>query len=261
MVFGWQFFGTVLVLLLLVGWFFRDPMRDEHISAMAGKPRAGARSIVWPTAIVLLVAAPVAAAMLVSPVPQEHLNPVAPAIEGWNGPQPAGGYWKPSFQGAAGEMQAAYQSATGAAAVELFHAVYTGRPRRGHSLITYGNDVYDEQRVRALSHTNVRVELTGRSTTANELRLAGPAGSQLVWYWYCVDSRCTRSTVWTKLLQAWDVLRGHASQSSVWALSTTVSHDDLNRARGHMRAFARALPLSGMDTGAPHPVAQAANGQ
>ncbi len=26
MIFGWQFFGTVLVLLLLVGWFFRDPL-------------------------------------------------------------------------------------------------------------------------------------------------------------------------------------------------------------------------------------------
>jgi exosortase A len=262
MVFGWQFFGTVLVLLLLVGWFFRDPMPDRYFSAVAGKAGAGARSMIWPAAIVLLVAAPVAAAMLVSAVPQERLSPDAPAIEGWNGPQPAEGDWKPSFQGAAGEMQAAYRSASGAAAVELFHAVYTGRPRRGHSLITYGNDVYDEQRVRVLSHTNLRVELAGgRSTTASELRLAGPSGPQLVWYWYCVDSRCTRSTVWTKLLQAWDVLRGRAPRSSVWALSTMVPHDDLNRARGHMRSFARMLPVSGADSGAPYPAAQAANRQ
>jgi EpsI family protein len=218
--------------------------------------------MIWAAAIVLLVAAPVAAAMLVSPVPQERLNPDAPAIEGWNGPQPAGGNWKPSFRGAAGEMQATYESTTGAAAVELFHAIYTGRPRAGHSLITYGNDVYDEQRVRALSHANVRVDLAGgSSTTANELRLAGPAGSQLVWYWYCVDSRCTRSTIWTKLLQAWDFLRGSDSRSSVWALSTMVPSDDLNGARRRMRSFARALPLPGAHPGRPHRAAQAANGR
>jgi EpsI family protein len=259
MIFGWQFFGAELVLLLLVGWFFRDPMRHEHFSVMAGKVPAGARSMIWPTALMLLVAAPVAAAILVSAVPQEHLNPKAPVIVGWNGPQPAGRDWRPSFQGAAGEMQAAYQSVTGPAVVELFYAVYTGRPRRGHSLITYGNDVYDEQRVRVLSHTNLRIALAGgTSTTASELRMAGTAGSQLVWYWYCVDSRCTRSTVWTKLLQAWDALRGRAPRSSVWALSTMVAHDDLSLARSHMRSFAQVLSVSGASPGAPHPAARAA---
>jgi exosortase len=40
MVFGWQFFGTVLVLLLLFGWFFRDRLvaSEEHGGHGTGAP-------------------------------------------------------------------------------------------------------------------------------------------------------------------------------------------------------------------------------
>jgi hypothetical protein len=65
-----------------------------------------------------------------------------------------------------------------------------------------------------------------------------------VWYWYCVDFRCTRSAVLTKLLQAWDVLRGRVPRSSVWALSSTVSGSDLQQTRARMRSFAQSLPVS-----------------
>jgi exosortase A len=245
LVFGWQFFGTVLVLLLLTGWFFRDRPVERAVPEPSGKRPANARSIIWPAAIVLFVAAPVAAAMLVSPVPPRHLDSSAPAIAGWHGPQAASNVWRPSFHGAAGEVLASYRSAVGGGAVELFHAIYTGRPRRGHSLITYGNDLYDPQRARVLSHTNLRVDLAaGQSTSASELRLISSAGSRLVWYWYCINSRCTRSPIIAQLLQAWGVLRGDVTRSSVWALSSEVSHTDVNQARARMRSFARSLPVA-----------------
>jgi exosortase A len=244
LIFGWQFFGTVLVLLLLGGWFFRDRIVEKAVPDASGRRPANARSVIWPVAIVLLVAAPVAAAMLVSVIPQEHLRASAPIIEGWNGPRP-GGNWRPSFKGAAGEAQASYQVAGGGAAVELYHAIYTGRPRAGHSLITYGNDVYDDQHARVLSHADLRVDLAnGRRTTASELRLATAAGPRLVWFWYCVDARCTRSPVLTQVLLGWDVLRGRASRSSVWAVSSIFPQGDLNEARARLRSFAKMLPVA-----------------
>ncbi|MGH8191884.1 MAG: exosortase A [Rhodanobacteraceae bacterium] len=244
MVFGWQFFGTVLVLLLLVGWFFRDRLIDRELHATTATRSAGARSMVWVAAMAILVAGPVAAMVLVSPVSSETLHLAAPAVAGWNGSHAAGAGWRPSFHGAADEVRASYEPSVGGTAVELFHAVYTGRPRRGHSLITYGNDLYDQKQERALSYTNLRVELDhGRATTAGEFRLSGDTGSRLVWYWYCVDSRCTRSAAFTKLLQAWEVLRGHVPRSSVWALSSTVANGDVDRTRSRLRAFARELPV------------------
>lgn len=246
MIFGWQFFGAVLLLLLLVGWFFRDPpATPEHAAARGGMP-ATARSMVWPAAVALLIAGPALAAGLVAPAPPQTMQLSAPAVVGWNGPQAAADGWRPIFKGATGQVRASYRSAAGGEVVELFHAVYTGKPRRGHTLITYGNDLYDPARAQILSHASRQLELADPwSTTAGELRLAGATGPRLVWFWYCVDLRCTRSPVLAKLLQAWAVLRGQAPRSSVWALSSSIAGDDADRVRARLHAFAQALPAPG----------------
>ena len=242
MIFGWQFFGTVLVLLLLVGWSFRDRLVIWEDLPAHGGVSVGARSVVWPALFVLLIAGPVVAARLAAPASVETMHLTAPTIAGWSGPQVSTDGWQPVFKGAAGQVRASYRSASDSDVVELFHAVYTGKPRRGHNLITYGNDLYDPARSQILSQASRQVDLAGaRRTTAVELRLAGATGPRLVWYWYCVDGRCTRSPVLTKLLQASDVLRGHVPRSSVWALSSLVAGDGLDQARTQLHAFAQAL--------------------
>jgi EpsI family protein len=178
------------------------------------------------------------------------MHVAAPTIAGWSGPQAATNGWRPVFNGAAAQVRASYQAAAGGEVVELFHAVYTGKPRRGHSLITYGNDLYDVARARLLSRASRRVELAnGLAMTAGELRLADATGPRLVWYWYSVDRRCTRSPVLTKLLQAWTVLRGQKPRSSVWALSSPVVSDAADQTRTKLRAFAHALPAPGTANG------------
>lgn len=251
MVFGWQFFGTVLVLLLMAGWFFRDRPVAPVLPVVSGNRYNGARSLIWPVAIAVLVAGPMAAMALTSPVYSETVRLTAPVVAGWNSTQAAMDGWRPSFTGTAGQVHASYRpEVAGDGVVDLYHAVYTGRPRQGHSLITYGNEVYDASQSRVLSQSHVRVDLAdGKSTTAEELRLAGRAkagsGSRLVWYWYCVDRRCTQSPVLAKLLQAWDVLRGHVPRASVWALSSMITNEDTTGTRIRMHTFAQSLSLSG----------------
>lgn len=242
MIFGWQFFGTVLVLLLLAGWFFRDrPMPAEHTPASDDRVSAP-RIAIWPAAWALLVAGPLLAAGLAPAAPPDALRLAAPAPTGWSAPQSVEDGWQPEFKGAAGKVLAAYRSATNGKVVELFHAVYAGKPRRGHSLITYGNDVYDPDKASILASSAHRVEFAGGpGISVRELRLADTGGPRLVWYWYCVDLRCTTSPVLTKLLQAWSVLRGRATQSSVWALSARVADGDMAAARQNLLAFARTL--------------------
>ncbi|MEO8777914.1 MAG: exosortase A [Rhodanobacter sp.] len=249
MIFGWQFFGTVLVLLLLVGWFFRDPLPPvghEHPRASGHLP-ARMRMLVWPVVIALLIVAPVVAAGLSSSAPVEELQVTAPAVAGWSGPQAAAGAWQPSFSGSAGQIKAAYQSEARGDVVELFHAVYTGKPRRGHTLITFENKLFNPAQSHLLSSATQQLKLIdNRSLTAGELWLGDSANSRLVWYWYCVDRRCTRSPILTKLLQAWDVLRREAPRSSVWALSASVGYGGVDQARANLRAFVRVLPAPGM---------------
>ncbi|HKV66256.1 MAG TPA: exosortase A [Rhodanobacteraceae bacterium] len=263
MIFGWQFFGTVLVLLLLAGWFFRDRLVvPEHRYSNDDKP-AGVRTAVWLVAIALLVAGPVLAAGFASTVSlPEALRVTAPTLAGWAGPQAPTNGWRPDFKGAAGQVQADYRSTANGEVIGLFHAVYTGKPRRGHSLITYGNEVYDPAKAHILASATRQVDFVGgMDVTVRELRLAETTGTRLVWYWYCLDRRCTASPVLTKLLQAWDVLRGRDSQSSIWALSLPVASSDTDRAREHLLAFARTLPVAGTpDSHAQRPPNVAGNG-
>ena len=250
LIFGWQFFGTVLVMLLLAGWFFRDPLvLREHPPANGTLPTS-VRMAAWPTALALLIVGPAVAAVLSSPAPVEEIHMTAPAVAGWSGPRAVADGWRPTFNGAAGQVKAAYRADAGGDVVEFFHAVYTGKPRRGHTLITYGNQLYDPAQTEILSSGSRPINLTdGQSLTVGELRLTGATGQRLVWYWYCVDRRCTRSPVLIKLLQASNVLRGHMPRSSVWALSSSVGNGGFDQAWANLRAFGQGLPAEeGVDS-------------
>jgi EpsI family protein len=243
MIFGWQFFGTVLVLLLVAGWFFRDRLVPGEKPSPSAARVAPARVLLWPGVLALLVAGPALAAGLATEATPEVMRLSAPSLVGWSGPQVAAENWRPRYQGAAGQYHFSYRSLADGTAVELFHAVYTGKPRRGHNLITYGNNLYDPDKVQLLASATRSIEFAGGSRVAlRELRLNGPDGPRLVWYWYCVDARGTASPVRVKLTQAWDVLRGRSPRSSVWALSLAARHGDPAEAREALEAFARALP-------------------
>lgn len=244
-IFGWQFFGSVLVLLLLGGWFFRDRLVPRKPQPTCTRMPAGARLVVWPMVFALLIAGPVIAGQLSSAAPAQQLRVVAPSVPGWSGPQPAADGWRPTFKGAAGEVKAAYRAEGHGEVVDLFHAVYTGKPRRGHNLITFENRLYDPAQAHVLSSASRTVTLAdGRSVTAGELRLSDGADSRLVWHWYCVDAHCSPSATTTKVLQAWVVLRGRVPQSSVWALSSPVGHGGADEARARLHAFIQVLPVA-----------------
>jgi EpsI family protein len=236
-----------------VGWFFRDRLvpGDKPVSSLATV--AGPRMLLWPAALALLVAGPLAAANIASAPAPEAVRLSPPSLAGWSNPEALQSDWRPTFQGAAGQFRFGYRSPADGATVEVFHAVYTGKPRRGHNLITYGNNVYDPEQSQILAGVTRRVELAGgAAVTARELRLTGTTiPPRLVWYWYCVDMRCTASPVWIKLGQAWDTLRGRSPRSSVWALSMPIDRGDVAKARQHLEAFARGLSLSGMEGMAP----------
>jgi exosortase A len=245
LIFGWQFFGSVLVLLLLGGWFFRDRLEPRNLQPASTAMPARARQVVWPVLLGLLIAGPVIASQVSSAAPVRQLRVLAPSVPGWGEPQPATDGWRPAFKGAAGQVKASYHADGKDGVVDLFHAVYTGKPRRGHTLITFENRLYDPAQSHVLSSASQTVTLAdGRSVEAGELRLGDGGDSRIVWHWYCVDHRCSRSATVTKLLQAWAVLRGQVPRSSVWALSSPVGHDGADQVRARLRAFVQVLPAT-----------------
>ena len=245
MIFGWQFFGTVLVLILLAGWFFRDPPVTRHTFPNPVHKTTGLRSVVWLAGILILIGGPLVAAGMTIPVHTQAVHLTVPEVADWSRSHAGTANWKPVFKGAAGEIRASYRSARNDVEVEVFHAVYTGKPRSGHNLITFGNNVYDPAHSKILSSARRELLLgDGQSITAGELHVDGTSGSRLVWYWYCVDHYCTSSSVLTKLSQVWDVLRGREPRSSVWALSTLIHNGNAPGARTNLRTFVSEMPIS-----------------
>lgn len=242
LIFGWQFFGTVLVLLLVIGWFFRDRVPPRVVYPVdAGKVSVW-RGAMWPLALLLLCAGGLLVGAPTTTGATQDLRLSAPTLAGWVGSLATDTAWQPHFAGADGAVLAEYHAATGGAAIGLFHAGYVGRPRRGHELVTYGNNVYDPHRESVLASARLQARFAGgEQFDVRELRLAGDTGYRLLWTWYCVDGRCTASAVVTKLLQAWAVLRGRTPHSSVWALSTPVAGSDLAAGRNALRAFVANL--------------------
>jgi len=241
------------VLLLLVGWFFRDRLVPGGKVVSSRDGVAGSRTLLWPAALVLLVAGPLAAANIASAPAPEAVQLSPPSLAGWSAPEALQSDWQPRFQGAAGQFRFGYRSLVDGTTIEVFHAVYTGKPRRGHNLITYGNNVYNPEQSQILAGAKRQIELAGgAAVTVRELRLTGTTiQPRLVWYWYCVDTRCTASPVWIKLGQARDILRGRSPRSSVWALSLPIDHGDVAKARKHLDAFAHGLSLSDVEGTTP----------
>ncbi|WP_343162750.1 exosortase A [Oleiagrimonas sp. C23AA] len=243
MVFGWQFFGAVLLLLLLLGWFFRDPPMARQAPAEGGGQMAGWRVALWPAAMVLLIAGPLLATGKARSMPPVGTSLTAPSVAGWSVVGAGADGWQPMFRGASKWIHVAYRSASSGRVVGFFHAAYLGQPQRGHNLITFGNRLYDPAQGQVLSQSARSLQLTqGQRIKLGELWLKGDTGARLVWFRYCVNQRCTRSPVLAKLLQAWIVLRGQPPRSSVWAWSTVITHDDAEQARRDLAQFAHALP-------------------
>lgn len=245
LVFGWQFFGTVLLLLLFAGWFFRDPVaRRESLPQDRSRP-SRARMLAWPAVIALLLAGAALSARSVAVSAPGAISLAAPSVAGWSAPVADTRAWQPHFAGADAQYAVSYVAHDGGVPLALFHALYVGAPRRGHDLVTFGNDVYDPASTRILASARGELMLAdGQRVAVRELRVADDGGARLIWYWYCVDGRCTASPVWTKVLQAWGMLRGRTVHASVWAVSVPVSTSDIAAGRKALQAFAAGLAIT-----------------
>lgn len=253
LIFGWQFFGTVLFALLLAGWFLRDPLTTPKWIPQRRGSLTSTYAVIWLAAMVLVLAAPAFGAWVGrAPIVTTGTTLTAPSIAGWFGPYTARTHWRPRYIGANAAMRAAYRDKAAVLTVDVFGARYIGGSGPGHDLITYGNDVYDPATTTVLNTATRRVKLTAnRSLRVRELRLSTASGTRLIWYWYCIDGRCTDSPIWVKLLQGLDALEGKVSRASVWAVSSAGSTGETKALRAGLASFVRAAPaITGRRSGA-----------
>jgi len=225
LIYGWLFFGVVMLLLFWIGSFWREA---EHQSA----ERAQARQIVaeahdappplfrspFPAAIAAIAAASVwlltDAAIRVPVRVEAPVLPIVAGEQGWSASQAALSTWKPQYLGFASERAQTFRK--DGREVGLYLAFYR-QQEKGRELVTSGNtlvDVHDwDWRLLTKGAQSVDWLRARQSMDASEI--AGPGIRLQVFRLYWVSGSVTASQAIAKLLTAWSMLTRHGDDSAL----------------------------------------------
>jgi exosortase A len=222
LVYGWLFFGVVMLLLFWIGLSAREDM-DEAAQSEILRP-AHAQSQAPISGAIVAAAVAVAVLTAVWPIAAERVEArsagVARRLD-----VPAGALpwqqvdkrlttWTPHFVNAAAEINQVYGAEPHAVGLSIR---YYSNQRQGAELITSTNTlVRSTDRVWGnVGEKRRRVEVKGQQLALAETNLRGPGKRLLVWSWYRIDGRDTAEPYWSKLVQAWAKLRGRGGDSAV----------------------------------------------
>jgi exosortase A len=235
LIYGWFFFGLVMLILFWAGAFWREDRDSE-----AAIPDSAVKSVsIGPSLWKTILTAVLASAGVVAALPAiaSHLKsglfgqPVLQVPHESSDWRPGSGAltdWTPRFMNPSARIRQVYLGGT--RRVELFIWYYRNQ-RHGAQLISSQNAlVHTSDNIWANSGAAYRVLNTnGSEIKIIESRLRGRATRLLVWHWYWIDGQYTANAYWAKLLQAKSMLLGRGDNAAAIIVATPY---DLSPAEG-----------------------------
>jgi exosortase A len=249
-IYGWVFFGIVMLLLFWVGSFWRD----DPVSVVAvGESRASSRTTSASPGRMAGAAAAVAALAVVWPLYASFLD--RPAGEAGalavEAPAPERGWvlepalptdWRPRYEGESATLFRTYRKGD---RVVVLYIGYYRRQREGERLVTSTNImVVQKHPVWSNFGESSIAEDFGNGPLAvrqTELRSAGQR--LLVWDWFRVSGRDLTNPYLAKVLFARDKLLGRGDSGSAIIVATPYE-EQTGVAAETLRQFAREMKPS-----------------
>jgi exosortase A len=263
-IYGWVFFGLVMLLLFSVGSLWRDrDFAGEAAAAARGPPTPAAPMPVLalllgavPAGLALVAGPAVAAGWLERPVDRSGYSVTLPAARGgWAGPLPDPEPWSPGFAGASDTVHGLYRMGGGAVRGYLVHYRHE---RQGAELINSQNRLYGGDLWQLMTETRGVPEGVERAVLQSQVR--GPGRYRLVWSWYDIAGESTADPRVGKLLTVWSRLAHRPQGNSLLALVAEFDHRP-EEAEALLRQFLAdhpgwpAIGTRGAAFGPDHPVA------
>lgn len=247
LIYGWLFFGLVVLLLFWAGSFWHDLAPEASHDSGSDMTRASrasrARTVAVAIAAVAIAAAwPLSAARLDRSV-------AAPATPVLASPAAASGWtldaehpmtsWRPRYAGASASLFRVYRK--GGRAVALYLAYYRDRGR-GPGLVTSTNVmVAQKDPVWESLGESARVEDLGHGPApVRQTRLRSADQHLLIWDWYRISGRDLSNPYLAKLLLARERLLGRGGDSAAIILAAPDERQP-RRAEETLRQFARDM--------------------
>lgn len=246
LVYGWVFFGFVMMLLFWIGSWWRE---DHRVPAQsASEPRGGGTFAAAPLAVAALAVAAVAAA---GPAYVDYLEAgagtpersvAAPAAaNGWRPVPERVASFRPHYLNARDTVHQSYER--DGAVVGVFIGYYAGQ-RGGAELIAFGNDlVTNRDRSWALIGSR-RLAADPPRPAVREARLRSAEGELLAWQWYWAGGEWSVHAEEVKLRQALQELSGGGDDAAVVVIYSRSTESGREQAASTMLEFITAMEPS-----------------
>jgi EpsI family protein len=248
-IYGWVFFGMVMLLLFWIGSRWSEPEASDR--EVAGEQKEGGA----PASLSRFATSAVAslAILLVWPVWSHQLEQqradwvpgrheaVAPMAKGgWERMEHDWLDWKPRYLAPDQEIQASYRSND--RPVGMYLAFY-GRQQQDAELVNSQNVMVVQKHPvwRQVERRKVDIDLPGQGLLrVQQARLSGSGQRILIWHWYWLEGTHTANDMLAKLVEAGNRLRGGRHPSVGIVLYTPYEHDR-DGAERHLQAFVDAM--------------------
>lgn len=241
LVYGWLFFGLVMLLLLLLAsrWRERVPALTLAAHQSMTPPHSAALAAVKAAAACIVIAAAWPALAWRSedaPSPERQATRLAlPAPPGWRLAQASAPDWSAALAGAPLRLHATYQQGSAQVSVQL---AWYAQQARNAELLTHQVTPFGARWL-PLGQQTRRLRLPGRSLQVRETVLAHGGERVLVWRSYQQGGVLTARPALVKLLLARGKLLGTRQDGADIMLST--AYDELAPPpRAQLQAFLQA---------------------
>jgi exosortase A len=227
LIYGWAFFGLVMLLLFWIGSFWvedAEPLAASGSTGTVGKgevtagPESArpARLAAAALACILCAGIWVPLEAFVAKKGGQDAPVMAPlrAVDGWEPLSTPFADWKPHYSGFSWEERLAFRKRDHE--IGLYVAYYRGQ-RKGHELVTSGNqltwmgDIVWKQ----ISSTSDSVEWAGVNIPAKRAQILGPSQQLDVIRLFWVDGQVTASMYVAKALMTWSRLTGRGDDAAL----------------------------------------------
>jgi len=223
LIYGWLFFGLVIMLMFWIGGFFADPQKKQvsHATTKSKEPSY------YPVTIVLI--ALVTSYLLVQQI-QTVVKPEK-ATSALSGNSVEHSNWGITFNDA---LQRSHININ--KQIELFRAVYAHKQDVGE-LVSFDNKYYDHKRWTIIKEKVVIID----GLSAKYLLLRNILGGErVVLYWYKIEDEVLINKAKIKLLQALTMFISPNSKGEFLAIS--IPNGNENEAITAAESFLKALP-------------------
>ena len=210
LVYGWVFFGFVIMLMFYIGGKFADA--EESVNTLSSTKQALTKNHFKPLLVVLsgavlLINYWLLANMTTALAPQQALTALSGKAVNVSD-------WGINYQNALRRSHISYDVIEGAN-IELFRAVYAHKQNRGE-LINSLNHLYDQEHWTIFDKGTVEIA----NQPVNWLHLHNPIGQdRFVYYWYSVAGQVALNDHETKLKQALASILAPQSRAEITAIS------------------------------------------